>query len=194
LKVERTAYGQRADRMRRLLQQIGVKEISEKRLEYIQKQYKGASVASPMSAVDDRDKNVLMITESYQVSTRNRTGKKLLKATSAILNEYLDVGINLERSSPYALEYPLWIKEHIHIENPFNHWAHDTEEANFENEAIKYAYQMKKEGHTADFTFELKHLQDHVPVDLIQDYWNIVQEVELNPSLEVVITAPIPNS
>jgi hypothetical protein len=173
--------------MRKLVQQIGLKKISDNRLEYIQKQYKGASIAEPISFIDDREKNVLTITDFYQISTRNRVGKKFLKASSATLNDYLDDGINLERSSPYALDYPLWVKEHIHIENPFNDWPHDTEEAAFENEAIAYFYQMKKEGHMADFTFELKHLQDHVPVDLIQDYWNIVQEVDPNPSLEVVI-------
>ncbi|HEY5235467.1 MAG TPA: transglutaminase-like domain-containing protein, partial [Rhabdochlamydiaceae bacterium] len=194
LKIERTGYGYRADRMRKLIQQIGLKKISENRLEYMQKQYKGASIGEPISVVDDREKNVMMITDSYQVSTRTRAGKKLLKASSATLNEYLDDGINLERTSPYALEYPLCVKEHIHIENPFNHWVPDTEEAVFENQAIKYAYHMKKEGHTADFDFELKHLQDHVPVNLIEDYWNIVQEVDPNPSLELVITAPISKS
>jgi transglutaminase-like putative cysteine protease len=194
LKIERTGYGYRADRMRRNIQQIGLKKISKNRLEYVQKQYKGASIGEPISIIDDREKNVLTITYSYQVSTRTRAGKKLLKASSATLDEYLNDGINLERTSPYALEYPLWVKEHIHIENPFNEWAHDIEEAAFDNEAIQYGYQMKKEGHTADFHFELKHLQDYVPVDLIQDYWNIVQEVEPNPSLEVVITAPIPKS
>ena len=151
-------------------------------------------MGEPISVVDDREKNVMTMTDFYQVSTRSRAGKKLLKASSAILDDYLDDGINLERSSPYALAYPLWLKEHIHIENPFNHWAYDTEEANFENEAIKYSYDMKKEGHTADFDFELKHFQDHVPVDLIEDYWNIVQEVDPNPSLEVVIIAPTPQS
>ena len=98
--------------------------------------------------------------------------------------------MQLDRTSPYELDYPIWVKEHIHVENPFNNWAPDAEEAQFENEAIKYAYEMKKEGHTADFHFELKHLQDHVPVNLIKDYWDIVQEVEPNPSLELVISAP----
>ncbi len=192
LKIERTGSGSRAGGMRRILQQTGIKKFSEDRLEYIQKQYKGASVSSPVAVADDREKNVLTITESYQVSTRSRVGKKLIKASSSVLYDYLDDGINLERSAPYLLEYPLWVKERIHIENPFNNWEHDSEEAVFENEAIKYVYHMKKEGQTADFDFELKHLQDHVPVKLIEDYWNIVQEVYPNPSLEVVIAVPNP--
>ena len=190
LKIEGVWFGSRADELRTWLQQDGLKKVSEYGLEWAQKKYKVASISSPTSVVDDREKNVFSKTEFYKISTRSRLGKKLLKASSFILERDLDNGLNLERSSPYALVYPLWVKEHIHIENPFNTWPLDTEEASFENEAIKFTYEMKKEGHIADFHFELKHLQDHVPVNLIQDYLDIVQEVEPNPSLELVITAP----
>jgi hypothetical protein len=194
LEVKSTCFGSRADRLRGILQQEGLKKLSDFRLENAQKEYKGASILNPLSIVDDREKNVLSVKESYKISTRSRLGKIMLKAYSYVLDTYFDKEINLERSSPYALEYPLWVQEHIHIENPFNTWVVDTEEAKIENESIKFVYAMKKEGHTADFDFELKHLQDHVPVNLIKDYWNIVQEVEPNPSLEVVITAPTPKS
>jgi hypothetical protein len=190
LKIEKTGYGFRAEANRLFLQQLGMKNFSKVRLGKIQTLYKGASLLSPLVILDNREENEMTITECYRLSISSRTGKKLLKISSAVLGDYLDNGINLERSSPYALDYPLWVKEHIHIENPFNDWAHEVEEVVFENKAVKYGYQMSKEGHTADFHFELKHHQDHVPVDLIQDYWNIVQEVEPNPSLEVVITAP----
>jgi len=65
----------------------------------------------------DREKNVSSIKEHYKISPRSRLGKKLLKASSYVLDTSLDNGINLERTSPYDLEYPLWVKEHIHIEN-----------------------------------------------------------------------------
>jgi hypothetical protein len=194
LKVESIGCGFRADRMRLQMQTIGLKKYSDACLESAQKLYKGAVLLSPISYVDDREKNVSTITGHYKISTRLRLGKKLLKPLSAILEDYLDKNINLERSSPYAIAHPLWVKEHIHIENPFNHWVPDTEEAVFENEAIRYTYSMKKEGQVADFDFELKHLQDHVPVNLIQDYWNIVQEVDPNPSLELIISVPTPKS
>jgi hypothetical protein len=168
---------------------MGMKQFSEGCLEEAQSLYKGVSLLSPLVFKYNREENKTTITERYKVSTTSRAGKKLLKISSTVLEDCLDKGINLERSSPFALAYPLWVKEHIHIENPFNDWAHEAEEVVFENKVIKYAYQMEKEGHTADFYFELKHHQDHVPVDLVQDYWNIVQEVEPNPSLEVVITS-----
>jgi hypothetical protein len=194
LKIEKAGYGFNAEGIRALLQQVGIKQHSKARLAKIQRLYKGASLLSPILIVDNREENELSITECYKISISSHKEKKLLKIASFVLEDYLDNGIDLERSSPYALSYPLWIKEHIHIENPFNDWAPDTEEAAFDNEAIKYTYQMNKEGHTADFHFELQHHQDHVPVSLVQDYWNFVQEVEPNPSLEVVITAPTPKS
>lgn len=191
LKIERIAYGDRAERMRRSLQRVGLKEFSRVCLEDAQKTYKGASVLTPLSIKDDREKNQVTLQEHYKISTRTRMGKKMLKASSSLLEDYLDNNINLERSAPYALAYPLWVKERIHIENPFNNWASDAEEAHYENEVVQFKYAMKKEGQTADFDFELKHLKDHVPVDFIQDYWNMIHEVEPNPSLEVVIANSI---
>jgi hypothetical protein len=187
LKIERTGYGNRAERMRRSLQRVSLKDLSRTFLEDAQKTYKGASLLSPLSVQDDRDKNMLTIQEHYKISTRTRMGKKILKASSSLLENYLDNNINLERSAPYALSYPLWVKEHIHIENPYNDWEPDAEEAHYENEVVQFTYGLKKEGHTADFDFELKHLKDHVPVPFVQDYWNMIHEIEPNPSLEVVI-------
>jgi len=187
LKIERISYGYRAERIREIFQGVGLKELSRACLEDAQKTYKGASIITPISIQDDREKNRVIIQQHYKISTRSRMGKKLLKASSLLLDSYLDTNINLERSAPYALTYPLWVKEHIHIENPYNNWDPDAEEAHYENEVVQFTYGLKKEGQTADFNFELKHLKDHVPVHFVQDYWNMIHEIEPNPSLEVVI-------
>lgn len=188
LKIEQIREGSRAEMMRQAIQVVGLRELRRASLEDTQKIYKGASVITPLSIQDDREKNILAIQEHYKISSRTRMGKKMVKVISAVLEESLDDNINLERTSPYALAHPLWVKEHIHIENPFNEWAPDTEEAHYENEVVHFHYAMKKEGQTADFDFELKHLKDHVPVDFIQDYWNLIHEVEPNPSLELIIS------
>lgn len=188
LRIERTTHGFRAERIRSIIQGMGIRKFSEGFLEDVQKNYKGVAVTVPMSFMDDREKNVLKVIENYQISTRKRVGKQLLTASSLVLDKYIDHDIHQKRSSPYALDYPLWVTEHIHIENRFNDWAPDEEEMAFENPTIKFAYQMKKAGHVADFHYEFKYLQDHIPADLIQEYSDLVQEIEPNPSLELVIT------
>ncbi len=192
LKIESTYQDSQAEERRRVVQCIGQKKYSDGCLEFIQKKYKGASLVSPVIIVDNREKNHVTQIESYKIPTRSRLGKKLLKTSSFLLDDYLATGVNLERTSPYALFHPLWIKEHIHIENPFSSWAQDSEEASFANESIQFIYTMKKEGQAADFDFELKHLKDHVPVKLIPDYLNLINEIEPNPSLDLTITVPTP--
>jgi hypothetical protein len=59
-----------------------------------------------------------------------------------------------------------------------------------EHESIHYSYSMKKEGHVADFEFELKNLKDHVPASAVRKYWDIMCEIEPNPSL-VLNVAPL---
>jgi hypothetical protein len=190
LKITQISYGGNADRVRGHLQVEGIINFRKNVLGSIQAQYKGASVISPAVVIDDREKNICTITDSYKIPIRNRSDKKILKIYSDIIEEGVDDTIKLERTSPFALLYPRHLKEHIHVENPFNNWPADSENSTFENESIFYTFLMKKEGHSVDYTIELKHLKDHVPLNAVQDYWNIVQEIEPNPALELIISAP----
>ncbi len=185
-----TCYGLDADIHRSVVKGLGPKKLKDHLLEAAQENYKGASRLSDPIVTDDREKNILTIQESYKIPTRGRMGKKLLKVYSSIIEDELDNNINLERSSPYSLNYPEWIKEHIHINNPFNTWATDSEAITHENESIRYTFAMKKEGQTADFDIELRHLKNHVPLNVVEDYWNIMHEINPNPSLELIIAMP----
>ncbi len=189
LKSTMICYGDHADNLRRTLQEEGLKKITKDLLEGIQTDYKGASIITPMVITDNREKNIITLINSYKITPRNRSGKKILKVISDIIDTGLDDSINLERASPFVLTYPYWIKEHIHVKNPFNTWPADSEDITLENESIRYNFTMKKEGQTADYTIELKHLKDHVPLNAVQDYWHIIQEIEPSPSLELIVSA-----
>jgi hypothetical protein len=188
MKIDWTYSGFKADMMRKVLRK-GLKQISEDYLETIQRQYRGAMILSLLKISDDTNQNILILSGSYKVPIRTHRGKKNLKIPSQIIEIYLDGDINLDRASPYQLIYPQWVTEHIHIENPFNDWAPDSDEVTLKHESLNYHYSLKKEGHIADIDWELKHLKDHVFVDAIQEYWDIISEVEANPSLELTIPA-----
>jgi hypothetical protein len=190
LKITEISYGGNANSVRGYLQAEGLINFRKNLLEKVQAHYKGASVISPAMITDDQEKNTCTITYSYKIPTRHRSDKKILKIYSDIIEEGVDDTVNLERTSPFALLYPRHLKEYIHVENPFNNWPADSENSTFENESIFYTFLMKKEGHLVDYTIELKHLKDHMPLNAVQDYWNIVQEIEPNPALELIISAP----
>lgn len=185
LKETKVWHDEAADQIRHLIEDIGLSELSKGALERVQKWYKGAKEIEPTQVVDDRENNTITATAAYEISPRARPGKRFLKLVSMIHEYALDTGINPGRSCPYRLSYPTWVKEHIHVENPLESWGLDVEEMHHEDAAIKYDYSMKKEGHVADIDFELKHLQDHVPVETIPEYWDFINEFE--PFLELHI-------
>ncbi len=183
LDMKRHYYGFEAEYMRQRIENRGLKKLTQDFLEAAQASYRGATPLQPPSFSDDREKNVVTVEESYKIPIR----RKSLQIYSHTLERYFDDSLDNERTSPYDLAYPRWVEEHIHIENPFHEWSRDSEEAAFDNGVISYQFHHQKQGHTADYHFELKHLQDHVPLDLVQNYWDIISEIYPNPSLDLIL-------
>jgi hypothetical protein len=178
LKVVRTFYGENADYLRIYLDQTGVQNFSDDFRDFLQKMYGSASVVSKLTIADDRDNNALAITQTFQVPTQKRAGKRVLKVFSLTVGFYLDNELNPERSSPYALEYPNWVKEHIRVENPYVEWASASEQHEYQHESLFYSRSSTQEGQVYDCYYELKNLNDHVPVDSIRNYWEIASDIE----------------
>ncbi|MFI5335035.1 MAG: hypothetical protein ACHQT8_07765, partial [Chlamydiales bacterium] len=181
--------GPNADFMRRVLDIYGQKDLADDALNDLREMYGSAKIAIPFQVLDDRDANCIQVQESYILPTRSKAKGKTLKFFSSAIEDFLDTHINPERESPYALIYPLWIKEHVHVDNPFN--TDDTsssDQRTYEQESIFFAYTLNVEGGSSDYYFELKHLQDHVPKTALRDYWELCQEIIENAPKELHIT------
>ncbi len=189
LKIKSVYHGFKADQVRRSFQWRGMKKFSEDCLTDIQEIYGAAILDSPLKLLDDRENNILTLTELYRLPTQKTSDTKMLKVLSFIIRNYLDSRVNPERSSPYAISYPLWMKEHIHIESPFIKWKPFEENYTQEHESLFYNLSTRIEEHRADFDIELKHLQDHVPQTSLRDYWTIVNDIDLNapPRMNVAL-------
>jgi len=173
-----TYQGYKADYMRRSLDVWGAQEFSEGVLGFLQKMYGTATIETPLHIDDDRERNVLEIHEHYQIPTVKSRGKKVLKVFSSTIRNYLDSGLNPERGAPYALIYPVWVKERIHIDNGVGMWEPDSDAYGCEHVSLLYSHSRSIEEHACDLHFELRHLQDHVPVDALREYWEITNEIE----------------
>jgi hypothetical protein len=187
LKTVWTSHGFKADNLRRYVNMNGVVNITEDSLNALKKMFGGASSLATISVTDDRENNTLSLTEWYKIPTRKRGGKRILKAFSIVIQNFLDTYINPERTTPYLLVFPLWVKEHIHIENPYNQWADASDEIHVDLNAIKYDQSQKTVGHTADLYFELKHLKDHVSVEDVHEYWEAASDIEQNGIYEIKV-------
>lgn len=179
LRVVRTFHDFQAELMRRYITWQGFQGVSDDFLHFLQRTYGSAFVSSPIAIVDDVQTNTLTITENFQIAIQTRANKKILRIFSQAIRRYLDNGLNPKRSSPYAIAYPLWVKEHIHIENPFGEWGEIGHETKHEHESLFYSHSRTIGDYSFDLRYELRHLKDHVSLDALYQYWEIVNEIEM---------------
>ncbi len=177
LSIKTTCFDGKADKYRRYLTNVGLKQFSEDLLTQLKRKYGVVSALSPLSVTDDRKNNILIMHENYLISLKPGPGKKIFKPHSFVLSSCLDDEVTLDRASPYALYYPLWIKERITITNPYSSWASEEDDFKIENHSMFYQYSYKSEEKTIDIQHEIRHLKDHLPVELVDDYWYAVDEI-----------------
>ncbi len=177
-----TYYGFKADLRRNELKYQGEKKFAESYFGLIPRK---ATSPLPLPILDDREQNIFSFTLSYQLPAKKRYRKKILPIHSHILKNGIDRDLKLDRKAPYALMHPLWVKEHIHIENPLNIWDVEVEEVTEEHPSLVYKSALKKSGQTADYDFEIRHLQDHVPAESTQSYYETVHRIESPDPLEI---------
>lgn len=177
LQIHITKYGAFADAMRYNLEQTGLQKLAKNEIDALQNMYGKVVVLNPLTVADDRAANIFQTSASYQLPLRSRREKKVLKILSQIRTEYLDRGVQIDRASPYALRYPLWVKEHLHIYNPF-HIPKSDQSFTSQNESVLYRYDYRTEGDTVDIQYELKTQKDHIPADAAHEYWDLIDEID----------------
>lgn len=180
VKIVNAFYDSTADRVRQFFNRKGISQIEKENLSGMQKVYKQAKISTPIEVLDDRSSNVFLVKESYSMIVKTQALAKKFPITSFIIRDYLDDDFDLERTSPYAISCPYWVKEHIHIENYLVNWALLKEDKVHEHESFTYSQSVSKEGSMADFYLELRHLQDHVSVESLQSYLDEMDDIQEN--------------
>jgi hypothetical protein len=191
--IQKIFHGLKADNMRRMVQGQGIEKISEDQLKDLKIKYGNVSALLPLAISDDRQANVFIMTESYTLPTRERMGRKILKTHSFIMDYVLDAAVTLERKSPRSLGYPVWVKEHISIKNPFNNWPEESDELISDHESLRYHYTRHAKGENMDITYEIEHLKDHITVEGLQSYWNLMNEIEEETIKTINVTPKKPS-
>lgn len=190
LKTTNVFHGRSADRLRRKINSLGLEELSKAFLSERQKIYGEASIVIPLEYTDSLKDNILTLSISYQVPTESLFDKKLLEVSSAVITSYLDADLNPIRLSPYQLFHSPWIKERIHIENPFNEWSPLEEEFPYKHPSILFTQSMKRTEHSIDYEIELKHFKDYVALEDLKSYWTITKAIKRHaPSVIEIIDA-----
>jgi hypothetical protein len=182
-----TAFGSKADGYRQYVEHMGLANLSAEALDGLQKRYGNVLLHSPMTVMDDRENNIFTLTESYYLPLRKRGSKCFLNLSSIVVQNFLTTDFNPNRFTPYSLIYPLWVKEHIHIDSPISKWKSDEDENSYIGSSVSYHFHSKMESQEADFYYELKHLDDAIPAEEVQEYWEAAQEIESYGSIDFKI-------
>ena len=185
-------HGPAADSFRRSLAWYGLEDFTKDSLSSLQKEYGTVAVEKPVELYDNRKDNKINVSTIYRVPTQKHPEKITLNLFSYTINKYLPRRINPERTSPKNLSFPLWVKERIHINNPFTNWTSFEDKIQKNHESFFFNFFEKSRGNFTQFDFELKHLQDHIPVSSLRDYWNAINEIENSSptSIRIAMTQP----
>ncbi len=188
LKITKIAHGESADQERWKMDAIGLAEMSKNFLSQIQAVYGEATISSPLEYKDSLEDNIFRFQCSYQVPTEHLSDKKVLDVLHILIENYLDGNLNPVRTSPYALAPRVWIKEYIHIDNPFNEWVPAEETLHHEHPSIEFTQSMKRTEHSIDYETELHHLKDHVALEDLKSYWAITKDIKRHAPSSIKVT------
>lgn len=185
MNIETHYYGKEAETMRRKLAYQGLRKLSDFHLLYTQQLYRGATSIKPLKVFDDSKQNLFITVETYQIPLRSKKGKKPLYIQSWLLKDSLETDINPDRKTPYVVTYPLWVKEHIHVNHLSLQESPTKEEMNFDHECFLYRSSFKRGATEADFNFEINFIKDHILPSEIPSFNEIMSEIESLTDLDV---------
>lgn len=189
MNVETHYYGKEAEIMRRKLAYQGLRKLSDAHLLYTQQLYRGAALVKPLKICDDSKQNLFSTVETYQIPLRAKKGKRSLYIQSQLLEDCLETDINPDRKNPYVVTYPLWVKEHIHVNHLYFQEIPENEEINYDHECFLFRSSYKREAKEGNFDFEIKFKKDHILPSEIPSFNEIMSEIEALTDVEVIFNA-----
>ena len=160
--IETHYYDHNAEAMRRKMAYRGLKNVSEGHLHYTQSLYRGAISVKPLKVTDDSKQNVLTTLETYNIPLRTKKGKRSFQIQPQLFNDYLPTEINPGRKNPYAVRFPLWVREHFHIVNLALHDSPLIEKKDFDYDSFLYRSLIERVASKTDFFFEISFLKDNI--------------------------------
>ena len=184
--IETKYYDQEAESIRRKLAYRGLKKLSDLHLCYFQSIYRGAAFSKPFKISDDSKENLFITYESYTIPVRTKKGKRLFTLKPFLFKDYLEKDINPDRRTPYVVTFPLWVKEHVHIDLLCQVDSDILEEMNFEHDSFIYHSCIRRHDSVADFFFEMNFLKDVISPDKIPACNEIMSTIESETDLEVI--------
>ena len=190
LTVQTTYRGYGADDMREDLARSDLKELGKDYLNYYARFYPGVTSAQPLSIADDRNANVLTVTETYRIKDiwkRDATSKKWQAEFygESLVNLLTDPSTRL-RTMPLRIPYPLRQEHEIAVHLPDRDWEIPSADKTIEHEAFSFRARRSFTGKVVRYQYECETKVPELPPQQVANYLIKLDEMEteLGESLE----------
>ncbi|HEX7192197.1 MAG TPA: DUF3857 domain-containing protein [Thermoanaerobaculia bacterium] len=174
LLVETTYTGGDADLVRTDLGGLATADLAKQRINKLAVDQPKISVAAPLQIHDDRDKNVIVLTEHYTIRDFWKTGSFAL--TPHAIVDHLKHPDTVIREMPLALDYPLAIHERVTFRLPAG-VSIDGSGDEVTTPALKYVSTVADGGKTVTIDYDLRALQDGIAAKDVPEHLTQVNSI-----------------
>lgn len=179
LNVESRYRGADADNFRRSLASRGAWSIQRSYLDYYQDRY-DVKVSRKMSIRDDADRNEIIVVEKY-VSAHREDMDDLFSefpiVGDAVRSQLWDADARLQQ--PVRVDYPLFREHHVRIKNLKTDLA-PAEGSWTTTTYLDFSFGSSATEHELSLDWRLRTKRDHVEVDEVDDYADLVEAINWN--------------
>jgi hypothetical protein len=174
--------GREADRMRGIYRRYTLKDIEKSYEDYFAEQFGTLKKINPPEVSDDRQLNTFSVAFSYALQDiwKEDVDSELhyFNVFPKHILESLDLNVNPMRSSPFAINHPSHVVEHITLIDTVDEWAKTNLQKSYDSEEIYFLYEKKSDANALHLIYTLMTKKDHVPVDHIGEHRKLLQNIE----------------
>lgn len=160
-----------ADSMRATLRRKTTSKLGTEYQDYYHKRYAGLRGMKPLVVSDDRERNVIVVEENYEIDTpfRPEHGKREFALEAYLISERTGKPEQTLRTTPLARDFPVHVHHQITAYLP-GHWNIKPDEVEIANEAFSYHSTARFQDDRFELDYRLRHTSDHVKLEALPGF------------------------
>lgn len=174
LLVETTYSGADADTARTDLASMAIADLAKQRINKLAVDQPKITAAAPVQIRDDRDRNVIVLTERYTIRDFWKDGS--FAFTPHAIEDHLKHPDTVIREMPLALDFPLAIHERVTFHLPAGVNIEGSGD-DVTTAAIKYVSTVADRDNTVTIDYDLRALRDGIAAKDVPDHLTKVNSI-----------------
>ena len=173
LRIETTFHGSESDSAREYFARTDAKDVGQGYLNFYSRYYPGIGQPQPLAIADDRERNVLRVTEQYQIedlweSETGRPAQAVLYADA--MEDLLTNPESRRRTQPLYIPYPSRREQELVVHLPQDGWNIPAMEESVEHGAFAFRYRRSHSGSIVRFRYECETRAPEVSAAEVAEY------------------------